>query len=163
MTQLTCTRRLQFCMGHRVWKHESKCANLHGHNYVILLTARMRTTQASVDQLLNYKYQLDDIGRVVDFSVLKQKFEPWIDKHWDHGFIYYELDRQTHSILNSEPAITHKRWKAPFNPTAEEIAHWVLYTLGPQLLADTDVELCSVKLYETENCYALVELGDKSD
>ena len=33
--KLTCTRRLQFCAGHRVYGHESKCANVHGHNLAV--------------------------------------------------------------------------------------------------------------------------------
>ena len=53
---ITCTRRIQFCAGHRVMGHEGKCRNLHGHNYVVFVTA-----QAD---------ELDSVGRVIDFSVL---------------------------------------------------------------------------------------------
>ncbi len=68
----TCTRRIQFCCGHRVHRHEGKCANLHGHNYVLFVTA-----QGS----------LDSVGRVIDFSVLKERIGGWIDQNWDHGFV----------------------------------------------------------------------------
>lgn len=40
MTTITCTRRLQFCAGHRVLGHEGKCARPHGHNYTLFVTAK---------------------------------------------------------------------------------------------------------------------------
>src|SRR5262249_14498003 len=54
---VTCTRLLQFDAGHRVYQHEGKCANLHGHRYTAEITAQAEA--------------LDKIGRVIDFSVLK--------------------------------------------------------------------------------------------
>ena len=32
-TQLALIRQLKFCAGHRLYRHESKCAFFHGHNY----------------------------------------------------------------------------------------------------------------------------------
>src|SRR5262245_33453245 len=78
--RVSATRRLQFSAGHRVFQHESKCANIHGHNYVVLL-------HAEADRL-------DKIGRVIDFSVLKAKFGTWIEDWWDHGMIYWERDTE---------------------------------------------------------------------
>ena len=69
----TATRRLQFCAGHRVHDHESECRNLHGHNYVVFLTAASTSDDP-----------LDKLGRVIDFGVLKEKFGAWIDEWWDH-------------------------------------------------------------------------------
>ena len=79
MTTITCTRRIQFCAGHRVKNHESKCRNLHGHNYVVWITAKL---DAGTDEL----------GRVVDFSVLKARIGGWIEDAWDHGFILWDQD-----------------------------------------------------------------------
>ena len=76
----TATRRVQFCAGHRVMGHENKCAHLHGHNYVALITARAD--------------KLDSVGRVIDFSVIKQRVGGWIEQHWDHGFIIARNDEQ---------------------------------------------------------------------
>ena len=63
---ISCTRRIQFCAGHRVLGHENKCANAHGHNYVAYISARSN--------------DLDKVGRVIDFSVLKEKIGGWIDE-----------------------------------------------------------------------------------
>ena len=32
-TQLSVIRQVKFCAGHRLFRHESKCAFFHGHNY----------------------------------------------------------------------------------------------------------------------------------
>lgn len=136
---LTCTRRIQFCSGHRVLNHESKCANPHGHNYVALVTA--------------HALELDAIGRVIDFSVLKEKVGGWIDEHWDHTFIRYEKD-EAMALALSHVASPKPVFVAPFNPTAEEMARHLLDTVCPEVLAGTGVVVTKVVLWETENCYA---------
>lgn len=47
MSTISCTRRLTFAAGHRVWKHEGKCAHPHGHNYVVEVTARAAARDAA--------------------------------------------------------------------------------------------------------------------
>lgn len=139
----TATRRIQFCSGHRVVGHEGKCRNMHGHNYVAWFTA-----QAD---------ELDDIGRVVDFSVLKQRLGGWVDSYWDHKFIYWEQDKLVQAAVDASGL--DGVWVAPFNPTAEEMAAYLLRVVGPAELAGTGVTLVGVRLYETENCVAEVTLS----
>jgi 6-pyruvoyltetrahydropterin/6-carboxytetrahydropterin synthase len=134
---LTCTRRIQFCAGHRVHGHETKCKNLHGHNYVALFEAQG---------------DLDSIGRVIDFSVLKEKLGGWIDQHWDHGFVLYSYDFDAIKAVSALPGT--KIHLMPSNPTAENMAEFLLKFIGPECLAGTGVKLISVTLWETENCYA---------
>jgi len=147
---ITCTRRIQFCAGHRVMGHENKCAHLHGHNYVALITAK-----GSGDG------RLDDIGRVVDFSVLKARLGGWIDGNWDHGFILHADDTAGWAALDSfdrSAGMTQKAYSMAANPTAENMADHLLMEVGPEVLDGTGVELVKVRLWETENCYADAEL-----
>jgi 6-pyruvoyltetrahydropterin/6-carboxytetrahydropterin synthase len=145
MTTITATRRIQFCAGHRVWKHESKCRNLHGHNYVALFEARAVAGE------------LDDIGRVIDFSVLKERLGGWVDANWDHGFIYHEEDVDTIAALDAMgPA--QRRFGLQANPTAENMARFLLEVVAPIELHGTGVEVVQVTLWETENCYAVARL-----
>lgn len=123
--------------------HESKCANPHGHNYVAYFTA---------------EGDLDEIGRVIDFSVLKEKLGGWIDKHWDHTFIVYECDFKLRAVLDSVDGTNKEVFVADFNPTAENMAEYLLREVGPMALAGTGVKLTKVVLWETENCYAEAEL-----
>ncbi len=144
---ITCTRRLQFSAGHRVWGHESKCANLHGHNYVVFIHARAKA--------------LDSIGRVIDFSVLKEQFATWIDKFWDHGMILNQDDPICHAFGSVETMLRNKLWRAPFNPTAEEMAEYLLKEIAPSLMNPFGIEVFKITLWETENCYAEATLDEK--
>lgn len=146
------SRRIQFCAGHRVYKHESKCNNMHGHNYVLYVYAKPYDG-------------LDLLGRVIDFSVLKEKVGGWIEEHWDHGFILFDEDEELFPMLcygrKGEPAhIKTKHYTMPRNPTAENMASELLHVICPKLFAKTDVYIYKVELHETENCCAIVQMSD---
>ncbi len=143
MTTIRCVRKLHFCAGHRVMNHESKCATPHGHNYDVHIYAEAD--------------QLDSLGRVIDFSVLKEKIGSWIDLYWDHNFLVYEQDVGLIQALLSAPRVKDP-FICPFNPTAENIAHYLLTSVCPEQLKGTDVRVPKVVLYETINCYAVAEL-----
>ena len=141
----TCTRRIQFCSGHRVQGHENKCRNMHGHNYVVFF-------EAEADDL-------DNLGRVIDFSVLKERIGGWIDDNWDHGFVVGEEDTEVRELLSQMP--DQKVYVMPMNPTAEWMADYLLYDIAPKVLAGTNVRVRKVTLWETENCYACAEIGTR--
>jgi 6-pyruvoyltetrahydropterin/6-carboxytetrahydropterin synthase len=139
---ISCTRRIQFCAGHRVFGHESKCKNLHGHNYVAFITAQAAG--------------LDSIGRVIDFSVIKERIGTWIDDNWDHGMILWQHDAPAwEAIAAFGPT---KVYALAENPTAENMAAYLLEHVCPSLFADTAVIVTKIVLWETENCYAEVQL-----
>jgi len=137
-TPITAVRRIQFCAGHRVWQHESKCNNLHGHNYVVFFHAQAEEG-------------LDDLGRVIDFSVLKAKLGGWVDTNWDHGFIHHTDDAETIKALAAIP--NQKTFALPNNPTAENMAEYLLKVVCPKQLDGTGVVVSKVVLWETENCF----------
>lgn len=138
--KISVARRIQFCAGHRVVGHEGKCKNIHGHNYVAYIYAEAD--------------QLDNIGRVIDFSIIKEKVGSWIESNWDHGFIFFikDPDRSVHSICNNKD---HKTFMMYSNPTAENMAVHLL-SVCKQLFYKTEVRVTKIKLYETENCFAEV-------
>ena len=139
---ITCTRRIQFCAGHRVHRHESKCRNLHGHNYVVYFDAEAP--------------ELDDLGRVIDFGILKTVLGGWIDENWDHGFI---LDLNDVEALNAVKQIPNQKWATlEVNPTAENMAKYLVEEICPMLFKGSNVRIRKVTLWETENCYATAEI-----
>lgn len=138
------SRKLTFETGHRVYKHESACKNMHGHSYKLFLYAEAE--------------HLDSVGRVIDFKVLKTKFLPWIEDNWDHAFIWFDKDYAMEEMFVGGPLSLLKNWKAPFNPTAENMAIFILNELGPRLLQNTGVTITKVELHETENCKVEVSL-----
>ena len=136
---LSCTRRLQWCMGHRVHGHENKCGHLHGHNYVGFFTANAG--------------DLDPQGRVIDFAALKQEIGGWIDENWDHGFVLWEKDPAAELVraCPDVPGGRQKTYLTPYNPTGENLARYLGQEILPGLFADTGIEIVRIKLYETEN------------
>lgn len=142
MTTITATRYHDFSAGHRVYGHESACAHLHGHNYRVHFTI-----QAS---------QLDTVGRVLDFSVIKDLLCEWLEQHWDHRFLVWTQDPLAHSLKQLDPEGTVL---VEFNPTAENMAHHLLHTVAPDQLAGTGAQLVSVSIEETRKCSVQARLS----
>jgi 6-pyruvoyltetrahydropterin/6-carboxytetrahydropterin synthase len=137
---ITITRRVEFDAAHRVMGHENKCRNLHGHRYVI------EASFVSDD--------LDQLGRVLDFGVIKERLEQWVNQNWDHNVILFEVDK----ILgeNIQQITEQKIYYLPFNPTAENMASYLLEKICPDLFREFAVQCVKIKLYETPNCSAEV-------
>jgi 6-pyruvoyltetrahydropterin/6-carboxytetrahydropterin synthase len=132
-----------------VHEHESKCAYLHGHNGRVHFTVR---------PLLNRWEEpaggLDLVGRVLDFSVINTKLCQWLEENWDHKFLVSDLDPMRYALRAADKTVV---W-VPFNPTAERMAEYLLYKIGPVQLAGTGCELMEVTLEETRKCKATVSL-----
>lgn len=135
---ITITRKLEIDAGHRLNGHESKCANAHGHRYVFEIECAAE--------------QLDSLGRIIDFSVIKHELGTWLDDHWDHAFIYETGDPIGNFLLNEK----QKCFAVPFKPTAENMAMYFI-GIARSKMAVHDIEVMSVKLWETPNCFALVK------
>lgn len=154
-TTITAVRKLRFCAGHRVAGHESKCARLHGHDYGVELYA-----QTSASKVGGRK--TDNLGRVIDFSVLKERIGSWLDETWDHKTLLWERDDFALALVDADkpdPAnevLNRSIAWVQFNPTAENIALWLLEEVCPRLLKGTGVEVTTVVVHETPNCFAEV-------
>lgn len=147
--QHSVTRYHDICTGHRVHNHESKCAHLHGHNYRIHFTIATKPLRE----------QLDTVGRVIDFSVIKTKLCEWLEKTWDHKFLVWEQDPMAKMLRALDPLGVVF---VGFNPTAENMAEYLVEYIGPHELHGTGVTLVSVRIEETAKCSAdytkLIEL-----
>ena len=139
MTKITATRYHDFSTGHRVYGHESKCAHLHGHNYRIHLTVEAE--------------QLDTVGRVMDFSAIKEHLCYWLEEEWDHKFLVWEQDPFAQALkeldFNGTVVVN-------FNPTAENMGQYLIDVVGPKQLEGTGVRLVSVNIEETRKCNVTV-------
>lgn len=94
-------KRLEISASHKLkLSYESKCQNLHGHNWIITVFCKSDV--------------LNEDGMVCDFTHIKK-------------MIHDKLDHQNlNEILD-------------FNPTAENIAHWIVKTI-PQCYKASVIE-----------------------
>lgn len=125
--------------GHRVCGHESKCAHLHGHNYRVTFTVEPDTKQ------------LDMIGRVLDFSVIKARLCVWLENQWDHKMLIWAEDPIGLELCDIDPdGIV----LVSFNPTAENMAEYLVTVVGPKELEGTGCILVACRIEETRKCSA---------
>lgn len=123
--------------GHRVYGHESKCAHLHGHNYRVHFVCEAE--------------QLDQVGRVIDFSEIKHRLCEWLENNWDHKFLMWEQDPEFLALESLDPKGVVA---VPFNPTAENIAEHLVKVIGPAELTGTGITLVHCTVDETRKCSA---------
>ena len=140
-SKMTCTRRIEFDAAHRLREHEGNCKNLHGHHYIIEASFGGDT--------------LDSVGRVIDFGVIKKRLGAWIDTNWDHNTILWEKDRPLGDSIAAETK--QNIFYLPSNPSAENMALYLLNEVCPKLFSDTGIACTKLRLYETPNCF--VDVG----
>lgn len=169
----TVIRSHEICAGHRVVGHESKCRHLHGHNYKFHFKVAPKRVESE-----NYipgakgfsvEGKLDDVGRVIDFSVVKTTLCQWLEDNWDHKFLHWENDpliKGLDALLRHDAAIGYDVLEQedgyhffdslvalPFNPTAENLAAYMVEVIGPQLLDEHGVQLVECTIEETSKCH----------
>jgi len=80
----------------------------------------------------------------------------WIDLNWDHGMVVWKDDELGCKAAGMIPG--QKTYRLPTNPTAENMAAFLLLDVAPEQMANTGVEIHKVVLWETENCWAEAKL-----
>ena len=134
-------RRHEIHCGHRVHLHEGACKNLHGHSYVVHFYCQAP--------------ELDSLGRVIDFGVLKVLLCKWLDDNFDHRTLIWQEDPLAITLPKLDPSVVI----VPFNPTAENIARYICEVIAPIQLINTSVTVAKVMVEETGNCRASYELN----
>lgn len=159
----TVIRSHEICAGHRVVGHESKCRHLHGHNYKF----HFKVAPKNQFQGIKSDILLDSVGRVIDFSVVKTTLCQWLEDNWDHKFLHWENDGMIEGLkgLVAEDtkgecvsAVDQNHFYSsfvslPFNPTAENLAAYMVEVIGPRLLDEHGVQLIECTIEETSKCH----------
>lgn len=113
------SKRIEVAGAHQLQlPYESKCTNIHGHNWIITVYCKAA--------------KLTDYGMVVDFKKIK-------------NVIHNKLDHQYFNEVISN-----------INPTAENIAHWILDRVNE--VCDNPYAYCyKVSVQESEGNIAWYE------
>lgn len=132
----TASRYHDISVGHRVYGHESKCAHAHGHNYRVHF---------------HCTGELDSVGRVIDFSVIKERLCMWLEDNYDHKFLLWREDPWVETMKGIDP---DGLVVVDYNPTAENIAEYLVKNIAPIQLKGTGVRLIKCDVEETRKCSA---------
>lgn len=101
------TRTVHFCYGHRLLDYDGKCRHLHGHNGVLEVDIEGE--------------QLDGLGMVADFTLVRDVVKEWVDANLDHRMVLCRRDPAVPLLEElGEPL-----YLLDENPTAENIARHV--------------------------------------
>lgn len=138
------TRRLEIDMGHRLMNHESKCRNAHGHRYAFEITVAP-----------NLGGELDKVGRVIDFGVIRDEVGGWINDTWDHGFMVEFGD----PMLNWLREHDQKTVVLDCPPSIENLVRLV-FENATRILAHHGIEVTRVRGYETPTSWADYTLSE---
>lgn len=140
MTKFSVIRTHEIHSGHRVYGHKGKCCNLHGHSYIF----HFHCTSDN----------LNELGMVIDFGEIKSTLCQWLEDNYDHRMLIWEKDPIAVELLKIDPSVVI----VPYNPTAENIADYVLNNIAPKLLIGSNIKLFKIILEETSKCSASSEI-----
>jgi 6-pyruvoyltetrahydropterin/6-carboxytetrahydropterin synthase len=138
------TAKAHFDSAHFLSEYEGKCANIHGHRWVVEATVS--------GNLIAFG---DERQMVTDFGKLREAlFE--IADDFDHTLIFEEgtLSDELESALDNEGFST---CPVPFRPTAESFAYHFFTEL-----TDRKFDVSRVAVWETPECCAEY-IPDKSE
>ena len=142
---ISITRRLEFDSGHRIPNHGGQCKHLHGHRYAIEITL--------CGEIANHPGKPDD-GMVLDFGDIKRLANQYVVEPWDHAFLVAREDKTVVDFLSSLP--NHKTVLMEHVPTVGNLANAAFTILEPvfKKAFGGQLQLSSIRLYETPNCWA---------
>ena len=155
LVAMSCTKKLEFCAAHRLMGHPGGCGFIHGHNYVVEVTA------------IQCEDYLNSLGVVADFGTLKSKLQAWLDKNWDHGLILNSDDVDAVTNIGYVPTTDGRTQKlftfSSINPTAEYMANYLLNNVCVGLFKDEKFAIVKVEVWETPSSKASAYIAECID
>lgn len=141
MAKIRLTKEFRFEASHALWKYDGLCKNLHGHSYILYVTV---IGQPIVDEN-NTK-----LGMVLDFGDLKKIVKEEIVDQLDHSVIINK--KAPHESFAKVDEMFDRFFPLDYQPTCENMV--VDFAAKIKARLPKDVQLFSIKLYETATSYA---------
>ena len=107
LPNVSVTKRIDFCYGHRLLDYDGICKHPHGHNAVAEIEVRTGA--------------LDNRNMVCDFSDIKRIVKGWIDRELDHKMLL----RHDDPLVAPLQQLGEPMYLLDSNPTVERIAQLI--------------------------------------
>ena len=142
MSKIRITKRFTFEAGHALHGYDGKCKNVHGHSYKLSVTV----IGSPIEDTSHPKF-----GMVIDFGDLKKIVNQEIVDVFDHAMVFNKNTPYVELAMELKNRGMHVLM-VDYQPTSEmmviDFAHKIVQRLPEHL------KLYSLKLEETETCYA---------
>jgi 6-pyruvoyltetrahydropterin/6-carboxytetrahydropterin synthase len=132
-------------MAHRLVGNSDVCSRIHGHSYKFEIAVE------------RFSHGIGERGMVMDFSDIKALFCGWLDDNWDHRLLLWEDDpllEHDNLFQKIESCAPGSVVTLPGNPTAENMAEYLLTNIFPVLLEEKNIPVvvAGIRVYETSQC-----------
>lgn len=141
MAKIRVTKEFRWEMAHALWNYDGLCKNIHGHSYILYVTV----IGEPIDDKLDVKN-----GMVIDFGDLSRIVKKEIVNKMDHSVVLNK-DVPDKSFLEVEQ-MYDRLFLTDYQPTCENMVIDFANRIKQHL--SSEVELYSVKLYETAKSFA---------
>ena len=139
--KLTVSKIFTFETAHALWGYDGKCANIHGHSYILTVSI-----SGPIIQDENHpKY-----GMIMDFGELKEIVKPEIVDVYDHCLLVRK--GTPHEGYAAVETGFKKIWLTEFQPTCENMLVNMVNRNKDKIPAH--ITLRYMKLQETATSYA---------
>lgn len=138
-SMLKVTKIFRFETAHAIHGYEGLCKNIHGHSYILHVTVGIPSVS---DQYL------PGTGFIIDFKELKKIINEAVVKPFDHALILSEEYLKHHPEMKGMDNI--HVWK--MEPSVENMLIYIKHKIEGKF--PNNVQLCNLKLYETNDSYA---------
>jgi 6-pyruvoyltetrahydropterin/6-carboxytetrahydropterin synthase len=124
-------KQVHFDASHRLLHYNGKCANLHGHRWLVEVWI-----EGTIDTVT---------GIIVDYNEIKTLIDMF-----DHQIILNEDDPMVSCIRQFQPVIT-----LPGDPTSEMLASTIKDQINDHYSeAGGDARVVRIRVWESDTCYA---------
>ena len=141
MNKIRVTKQFNFESAHALWNYDGKCKNIHGHTYKLFVTVIGSPKNDPNDPKQ---------GMVIDFGDLKNIAKKNIVDVFDHAVILNK--NAPYQSFKDTPEMFERFITTDYQPTCENMVSDFAEIIKKEL--PEDVELFSIRLYETETSYA---------
>ncbi|MEN8138423.1 MAG: 6-carboxytetrahydropterin synthase [Bacteroidota bacterium] len=143
MKRLRLTKEFGFEMAHALYGHDGLCKNIHGHSYKMFVTVIGEPISDPASPKL---------GMVMDFSDLKRIVKEEVVDRLDHALMINSKTGHTNIQEALSGIVPLRIVDVPYQTTCENMVLDFAERIQKKLPGE--IELHSVRLYETATSYA---------